>query len=537
MSNPSDESQPEQPDFGKLFEQLLGGGDPAMAEAMQSMGLDRIDPSMMAMLGAQLQAMFSGPPADGVDLDLCADVARKTVSAEGDVSVDETRRRAAQEAGHVAGLWLDQVTDFESAGGGVKAWSRAEWVAETMPLWGDLVAPVAQGVNKALTSALKSQLDQLGEGGGSLPGLPEGMSLPGMPAGMDLSSMFGQMEPMLAKMSSSMFGAQIGRAVGLLAGEVLTGTEVGLPLVPGGAVVVLPANIEAFAEGLELDTAQVQLYLAVREAARVRLFHSAPWLGPQLVAAVQAYARDISIDTEGIEAKVAGLDPSDPQAMQEALSDSLFRTEVSPAQKAALTRLETLLALVEGWVDVVTEKATAPHLPHAAALGEAVRRRRATGGVSEQLFEQLVGLQMRPRRLRDAANLWRALEDASDAAGRDAAWAHPDVAPGADDLDDPIGFVQRTTGGESTEWSDDLDAALEAILSGEDARQRAEAEGDSQVGDTPGTSGTTGMTTSPDDGPAHAGPWPQTRADSGSTDSDTGSEGDTQGDTEPDDRH
>lgn len=481
----------ERPDFAKLFEQLLGGSDPSMADALKQMGLDKVDPSMMAMMGAQLQAMFSAAPSDGVDLELCADVARKTVSAEGDASISDRQRREVEEAGHVAGLWLDQVTSFEAPTAGVRAWSRAEWVAQTMPTWGRLIAPVASGVTSAITSAMKSQVDRLGEGG-----LPEGMSIPGLPAGLDLSSVIGQLEPMLGRMSSSMFGAQIGRAVGMLAGDTLTGTEVGLPIVADGAVVVLPANVEEFADGLEIDAAQVRLYLAVREAARVRLFHGAPWLGPQLVEAVQAYARDITIDTEGIEAKVAGIDPTDPAAMQEVLSDSLFATDVSDAQKAALTRLETLLALVEGWVDVVTERATADHLPQAAALGEAVRRRRAAGGPSEQLFGQLVGLELRPRRLRDAANLWRALENASGAEGRDAAWAHPDVAPGAADLDDPLGYVQRGGQGEHTDLSDDLDAALEAILSGEDDRLRAEAEGRSAASDD------SPAADSPDDRPA-----------------------------------
>ena len=523
MSHPSHPHEPEQPDFAKLFEQLLGGGDPAMADALKSMGLDRVDPSMMAMLAGQLQAMFSAPATGGVDLEMCADVARKTVMAEGgDAAVSEKERRAAQEAGHVAQLWLEQVTSFAAPGGPVTAWSRAEWVAETMPMWGRLVSPVAEGVTSAMTSALKAQLDDLGQGG-----LPEGMSLPGMPPGMalppglDLSAMLGQMEPMLTRMSTSMFGAQIGRAVGLLAGEVLTATEVGLPLVDDG-VVLLPANIAEFAEGLEVDEAQVRLYLAVREAARVRLFHGAPWLGPQLVTAVQQYARDIRIDTEGIEAKISSIDPTDPAAMQAALGDSLFAAEPSPAQKAALSRLETLLALVEGWVDVVTEKATTSHLPQSDALGEAVRRRRATGGPSEQIFGQLVGLELRPRRLRDAANLWAALEDASDAAGRDAAWAHPDVAPGAEDLDDPLGYVQRTLGPERTELSDDLDAALEAILSGEDSRRRAE---DAAA-----------------EGPADAGPWPRreapaTEPDGGEQGRSGGEQGERSEDGQGDDSH
>ena len=279
---------------------------------------------------------------------------------------------------------------------------------------------------------------------------------------MDPGALMGQIEPMLARMSGSMFGAQVGQAVGALAGDLVSGTDVGLPLVPGHGIALLPANIATFAEGLEVDLAEVRLYLAVREAARVRLFAAVAWLGPQLVAAVQAYARDISIDTEGIQSALQSIDPSDPAAMQLALSNSLFAPEPSPAQRSALALLETYLALVEGWVDVVADRATSKHLPHTAALGEAVRRRRASGGPAERVFSQLVGLELRPRRLRDAANLWAALESKGGTTARDGAWAHPDVAPTAADLDDPLGFVDRLT---SKGTGDEMDAALDALLS------------------------------------------------------------------------
>src|SRR5699024_3976227 len=82
-----------------------------------------------------------------------------------------------------------------------------------------------------------------------------------------------------------------------------------------------------------------------------------------LITAVQDYARDINIDTEGIESAVRTVDPSDPEALQQALSGSLFHPEPSPAQRTALSRLETYLALVEGWVDVVTKQATSGHRP------------------------------------------------------------------------------------------------------------------------------------------------------------------------------
>jgi putative hydrolase len=453
---PAGSDEPDEPDFAAMLASLLGASDnPDVARALASMGIDKMDPATMAMVGAQLKSMFSHEPAEPFNVELATDVARKSVAAEGDSSVGDVARREIEQAVEVANLWIDAVTDLPAAPGPVHAWSRAEWVDQTMPMWQQLVEPVAAGVSTAVVAAMRSQMGELGA--------DEDLgAIPGMPPGMDPSALMGQVEPMLERMSGTMFGVQVGQAVGALAGSLVSGTDVGLPLVPGHGVALLPANIAIFAEGLEVDLAEVRLYLAVREAARARLFAEVPWLGPQLVAAVQAYARDISIDTEGIESALQSIDPSDPDAMQSALSDRLFAPEPSPAQRAALSQLETYLALVEGWVAVVADRATSRHLPNPGALSEAVRRQRATGGPAGQIFSQLVGLELRPRRLRDAANLWAALESRGGATARDSAWAHPDLAPTATDLDDPLGYVDRFI---SRGTRDEMDAALDALLS------------------------------------------------------------------------
>jgi putative hydrolase len=445
---PDDDDTPRLPaEIEQLLRGLTGGEiDPQMASMMQGLGLDKVDPQVLAMVMGQVQAMFAAPESDtAVNAVLATDIARKTVAAEGDELANATDRRSAAEAVQVAGMWLDAVTDLTTPGLTGAAWSRAEWVEATMPVWTDLVEPVAAGVTDAVGTALAGQLGQLGEAG-----LPEGM--------------LDQAGPMLRRMHGSMFSMQLGQGTGTLAGEVLTGCEVSLPLVPAPTVVLMPAAVREFAAGLEVDEPQARLYLAVREVARVRLFGAVPWLAPALLAAVRDYAADISIDTGAIEEAVGSIDPSDPEAVQQALQGRMFAPQPSPAQQAALARLETLLALVEGWVDVVTDRATREHLPQADALGEAVRRRRATGGPAEKAFGALVGLELRPRRLRDAANLFAALEESGGPEARDGAWRHPDLAPGTADLDDPLGYVERTTRPET----DEMDAALDRLLSGED---------------------------------------------------------------------
>jgi putative hydrolase len=125
------------------------------------------------------------------------------------------------------------------------------------------------------------------------------------------------------------------------------------------------------------------------------------------------------------------------------MESGLFEVEQTPAQRSALERLEVGLALVEGWLDDVVGQATDGRLGAAGALRETVRRHRASGGPAEQTFATLVGLELRPRRLRDAATLFAALRAQQGVEARDAVWAHPDLLPTAEDLDDPLGYAER----------------------------------------------------------------------------------------------
>ena len=107
-----------------------------------------------------------------------------------------------------------------------------------------------------------------------------------------------------------MFGSQVGQAVGGLATEVFTASEIGLPLGPAGRAAILPANAREFGEGLGLDESDVLLYLALRECAAQRLFNHVPWLQSHLFGAVEEFGRGTRIDLSSIESTMQGLDPS-----------------------------------------------------------------------------------------------------------------------------------------------------------------------------------------------------------------------------------
>ena len=64
------------------------------------------------------------------------------------------------------------------------------------------------------------------------------------------------------------------------------------------------------------------------------------------------------------------------------------------------------------------------------------------GGPAERTFATLVGLELRPRKLREATALWQALTEDRGVDGRAALWNHPDLMPTADDIENPERFIK-----------------------------------------------------------------------------------------------
>ncbi|HET6908923.1 MAG TPA: zinc-dependent metalloprotease [Mycobacteriales bacterium] len=373
-------------------------------------------PDLGAML-RQLGDLMSGQTGP-VNWNLAEQGAMQAIGADAGTTAADTQ--SVTDAVRLADLWLDAQTALPSGVSATEAWSRRRWLKATQPAWARLVEPVATKVIAGFGDAL-----------------PEEMRAAALP-------LMGVMQ----QVGGLMFGSQIGLALGSLAKEVVSATDIGLPLGPAGTAALLPENVNAFGAGLGVPPEEVRIFLALREAAHHRLFGHTPWLTGRLYDAVRDCAEAVTVDMSQLEQLAGSIDPTNMESMQEALSGGMFTPEPTPEHQAALGRLETLLALIEGWVDTVTLAAATGSLPSISALNETMRRRRATGAPSEQALASLVGLQMRPRRLRDAAALWALLADRRGLEGRDAIWSHPDLMPGGDDLDDPFAFVDRDGGPE-----------------------------------------------------------------------------------------
>ncbi|MDR0482395.1 MAG: zinc-dependent metalloprotease [Cellulomonadaceae bacterium] len=469
-----------------LMKQLFGDRADEMMERLREQGMDPAamvtapggrlpSPWELQSALAQVRAMFAASGDDPVNSQVARDMARQVSVSKGDPVVNAAQAKQVRDALSVAELWLDAATSFPPSGGGTHAWSRAEWVEATLETWHTLAAPVAASVANGLATVMGGGAgeDRDGEDDGPFasdhPDVSVGVLDEAGPGLKNLGLDGLSPSEVIRKVGSSAFGIQIGQAAGTLSQEVFGATDVGLPLLPGSGTALLPTNVTEFAAGLDAPLEEVFLFLAMREAAHARLFAHVPWVRSHLLSLVDRYARGIRIDLNALESQMRDIDPSDPSGIHKAMSSGgIFGVQPTEEQHATLLQLETALALVEGWVDEVVAQAALPHLPFAVSLREMIRRRRAAGGPAEQTFASLVGLELRPRRSRDAATLMSHVYVAGGVEGRDAVWSHPDLLPDAGDLDDPAGYLARREA--QSMASADVDAALAAIL--------AEADGE-----------------------------------------------------------
>ena len=107
---------------------------------------------------------------------------------------------------HLADTWLDGACALPARATRAAAWTPQDWVDNTLETWKRLCDPMAEQMASMWATTL-----------------PE-----------EAKAMAGPLMAMMTQMGSMAFGSQLGQALGRLSREVLTSTDIGLPLGPKG---------------------------------------------------------------------------------------------------------------------------------------------------------------------------------------------------------------------------------------------------------------------------------------------------------------
>ena len=410
----------------ELIRKMLAGGqlDP---EAISKLSGFAANPALMQSLFDQAKSLMH--PGESVNWEMAKQqaltLARKLMAAPSASLEAETKK-----AFEIAQLWLNEETTFTNPNS-LKLFTREMWVLDALPLFEKLGNPLASKMSKAL-----------GENLGSL--LPE-----------EMQSVLGPATNFIQNAGAAIFATQLGVAVGQLSAKALSGGEIGIPIIDRPGLVL--QNIDEFMSDLETPKSEVLIYLAIRELTVSSLYNSNRWLIDQITTQVIEFAAGLKVELTGLQEMVQQLDPNDPDSINQIMEASASFNSRSPEQEAALGRIETLLALIDGYVDAVSEQA-GKRLPNIASLIELINRKRVTDGPAEKTFLILLGLELKPRLRREAKAMWDEVGKLGLAA-RDNLWSHPDQLPSKEEIQEPTILMNRLS-----KTGDDFDGELRKLL-------------------------------------------------------------------------
>jgi len=427
---PDDPNEPDNSDFEAMMRQM----QEQMKAQFEQLG---INPAGFVNPFTSIFSQFgkTNTGADGkeevLSITTARDTASKFVKVQGSKPLGTKDVSVVESAFEISELWLNEATSFPASTSAPKAVSRMDWVLETMPGWHKTIEPLAAGLSSAISDLMDQAMNaQAGD--------PE----QGQPP-------IEMITAMLRSFIATMIATQLGQSIGTLATSVTGAHDVGLPLLDPARSIVIPENIENWAVDLEIAKSEVFIFHALREGAVARLFAHNPWLVSYIQSAVVEYGKGIHIDIDAIQRQAQdafeGMQEgaSEGEAISFALDNGIFTPEESPAQKSALLKLETVLALIDGWSDEVVSLAAGDRIPSIEQLRESHRRRRAASSPAQQLFSSMLGLQVSPKLTREASAFWKKIREVKSVGERDQIWSG--LLPTADDLLDPEKFLTSTS--------------------------------------------------------------------------------------------
>jgi len=415
----------------------------ALLKQFSEMGIDS-----GALAGAKSFLENMGGAKTGSDQNLITvaalrEIAKKIIMAKGDLPVGTADQQRLNQSLEIANTWLDTEILFPSTTAPTQsAWAKREWLDESVAGWQQLIEPLAVGMADALANVISS----------STSSLPIEFTWDTNQTPQQQEAMKAMLARLLRGFMGTLIATQLGQGIGLLANSITGANDVAIPLLKADSGShLIPQNVNEWADGLGIDLEQVTIYLSLREAAAARLFANTTWLNTYLKDAIISYGKGITIDVDSItrqaeEAMSSGeIDINNPQSINLALNAGLFTPQQTPAQELALTKLEMALALIEGWIDHVISEVAGNRIPAFSALIENSRRRRATNSPMQQLFANLLGVEVSPRKMREASAFWSEVKNIKGSDGRDKCWDDPAFLPVPDDLVDVKAFLNSVT--------------------------------------------------------------------------------------------
>jgi coenzyme F420 biosynthesis associated uncharacterized protein len=337
-----------------------------------------------------------------------------------DPAPGEGDRRGFEEAVRVAELHVAKLTGLEAPSDipKVEAVRRGQWVQANIEGLRAVLEPAAAKIGDAIAAAQQDAMPEPSQAG---------------------------VAQVLAQLSPLLLGAQVGTVLGTLAQQVLGQYDIAVPRPDGsGALLFVVPNIARFEKEWSLDPTDFRTWIAIHEVTH-RFEFARPWALTRFRELIDDFTSTLTLDVGELQQRLASLDPSNPESMQEMLAgeDSMFGAVMDDEQRLKLRRVQAFMAAAEGYGDHVMHALGAQMLPSYARIDEAMRRYRETEQV-DPVFERLLGIEVKREQYRLGRAFCDTVVELTDEATLARMWDSAEALPSMPELEEPRLWLARS---------------------------------------------------------------------------------------------
>ncbi len=337
-----------------------------------------------------------------------------------DPAPGEEDRRGFEEAVRVAELQVAGFTGLEAPSDipKVEAVRRGQWVQANIEGLRAVLEPAAAKIGDAIAAAQQDAMPEPSQAG--------------------VAQVLGQLSPLL-------LGAQVGTVLGTLAQQVLGQYDIAVPRPDGsGALLFVVPNIARFEKEWSLDPTDFRTWIAIHEVTH-RFEFARPWALTRFRELIDDFTSTLTLDVGELQQRLASLDPSNPESMQEMLAgeDSMFGAVMDDEQRLKLRRVQAFMTAAEGYGDHVMHALGAQMLPSYARIDEAMRRYRETEQV-DPVFERLLGIEVKREQYRLGRAFCDTVVELTDEATLARMWDSAEALPSMPELEEPRLWLARS---------------------------------------------------------------------------------------------
>ena len=337
-----------------------------------------------------------------------------------DPAPGEADRRGFEEAVRVAELQVAGLTGLQAPSDipKVEAVRRGQWVQANIEGLRAVLEPAAAKIGDAIAAAQQDSIPEPSQAG--------------------VAQVLGQLSPLL-------LGAQVGTVLGTLAQQVLGQYDIAVPRPDAsGALLFVVPNIARFEEEWSLDPIDFRTWIAIHEVTH-RFEFARPWALTGFRELIDDFTSTLTLDVGELQQRLASLDPSNPESMQEMLAgeDSMFGAVMDDGQRLKLRRVQAFMTAAEGYGDHVMHALGAQMLPSYARIDEAMRRYRETEQV-DPVFERLLGIEVKREQYRLGRTFCDTVVELTDEATLARMWDSAEALPSMPELEEPRLWLARS---------------------------------------------------------------------------------------------